>query len=925
MSEAEKPMAVKNGDGRGFILIVEDDPATNSLEARRLEPLGIGLRSAYTAAQALEILKAGLPELMLVDYCLPDMSALELLEELKKCGIQPPPFVVITGQGDERVAVEIMKAGAEDYIIKDAALHENLLGCVKKALLNTGLRRELADATRLAGEERDKFKLLFESANDAVLVHGIGPDGLPAKFTEVNDAACARLGYTREELLKLGPPEITSPEMAEKRPRITAALERDGRATFESLHIAKDGHRIPVEVSSRIFSYRGAKFVLSISRNITERKQGEAALLEAKRSAETANSAKSEFLANMSHEIRTPINAILGMTELVLDTVLTGEQRRYLRTVKNSSNALLALVSGILDFSKIEAGLVELEDISYDLAETLEDAVELFGPEAAAKGVELVSRVSPSAPRRVRGDPNRIRQVLVNLVGNALKFTEKGQVVAGVERAAAPGGGALLQFSVADTGSGIPAEKRDDIFYKFSQADSSISRKFGGTGLGLSISKALVGLMGGSIWLESAEHKGSTFYFSLPLTETSAEGAAGPAPLPGAAQAQLLLADDSAVTRLVLKEMLSARGFPVREVSGGADALSALRGSPGEFKALIIEDQMPGLSGLAVIQALRADPVLKDAKVILLAAAGAVPPAALAEFGLGAVVLKPVRRAALLEAVAEILDLGGNRAAEAEPAAARSGREHLRILVAEDNPDNRELAVTLLAKTGYSVTVAANGLEAVEKVRSAHYDLMLMDIQMPELDGYSAAREIRRWEAAENVERTPIVALTANALSGDIEKALAAGMDDHLSKPVNRQKLIVAVEKWADHRSKVLLADDAPDGLTLLEVCLRKRKDIKSFLARDGREALAKFNRFSFSLVVTDMEMPELDGYAAVGLMRRSPGGAAVPIVALTAHYGAAAEKKCLDAGCNECLSKPVSMSRLLAIANKYVSPVELP
>ena len=667
-------------------------------------------------------------------------------------------------------------------------------------------------------------------------------------------------------------------------------------------------------------------YFAAVFENITERKRAEAAMREAMRAAQDAASAKSDFLANMSHEIRTPMTAILGMTELALDTTLTKEQHRYLKTVHNSANGLLLLLNDILDFSKIEAGQLEVESIPYDLEAAVEDSVDIFGAKAAAKGLELVSRVSPAVMGRLVGDPSRVRQVLINLVGNAVKFTEKGQVSVTAEAVVAEDGSKSLEFSVADTGIGIPEAKRDEIFKKFSQGDSSMTRKFGGTGLGLSISMALVRLMNGRIWLESQEDRGSTFYFSLPLIRPAGYKPAEVSALPGADQVQVLLTDDSPLTRLALREMFFFWGFLPRETSGGEEALSLLKQEPARFKLLILDYNMPGLNGLAVARALRGDPALRDIKIIFLAAAGAVSPELLAELGVEAIVSKPVKRGEMLEAMQKALGIAAP-APEAEASSEAPERKvarHQRVLLSEDNPDNQVLAVKFLEKAGYQVTVAANGLEAVKAFEAAHYDLILMDIQMPEMDGYAAAREIRSREAAMKYERIPMVALTANALTGDSEKSLAAGMDAHLTKPLNRKDLLEAAERWIDRRMKVLVADDSPDELRLTEVWLRERKDIRPHFARSGREALEKFGRYAFSLVLLDMEMPEMDGYTAAGLMRRAPVAcSAAPILAITAHDGAAEVIKCLAAGCDECISKPLLKAKLFDVLDRYFADGE--
>jgi PAS domain S-box-containing protein len=501
-------MADKNGDGRGFILVVEDDRNTNRLETRRLEPLGMEIRSAYSGKEAVEMLKGGPPEMMLLDYSLPDMSALELLAELEKNKIQTPPFIFVTGKGNESVAVEAMKSGAQDYLVKDVVLQEVLLDRVNKALLNVGLRRELEQAKRLAEDERGKYKRIFESANDAVFVHGIGADGSPTNFIEVNDITCARLGYTREELLSFGPAEIDAEEMAEPRHKAVQELARDGRATFEAVHLAKDGRRIPVEISSRTFDYRGAKFILSIARDITERKRIENALKE---TAEI----KSNFTSMVSHELRNPLGAIMLGVSFVLEeaTGLTAEQRDMLEIATRNAERLGRLINDILDFQKMTAGKMNFDIRENDIGGIVWTTTRSMSLLAKNKGLELKPEISNALPKSMC-DSDKIIQVLTNLLANAIAHTEKGIVTvhAGYENN-------MLQVSVRDTGIGIKADDLPKLFKPFEQLESGKGRKIGSTGLGLAISKEIILAHNGHIWAESEPGKGSVFHFTLPVAQ----------------------------------------------------------------------------------------------------------------------------------------------------------------------------------------------------------------------------------------------------------------------------------------------------------------------------------------------------------------------------------------------------------------------
>jgi PAS domain S-box-containing protein len=659
---------------------------------------------------------------------------------------------------------------------------------------------------KMTEDQEELFRSVIVRATDAILIiENEGTQDRVGKIIYANPAFEELSGRSAAEVVGQPVSMLRSFQPSrEVNAQIRAIVARDNLEHLEYQIYHADGTPIWIEACFAIVQRfeGGAYRVAFMMRDIRDRKHAEIELVEAKEAAEAASIAKGEFLANMSHEIRTPMNGILGMNGLLLDTDLDADQRKYADAVQESGESLLTVINDILDISKLEVGKVEIESIDFDLPETVESAVTLLASKAHAKGIDLGLFIEPEAAGAFRGDPARLRQILFNLIGNGIKFTDKGAVaveVSVVHGRDVPGEVTLVRFEVKDSGIGMPEDVRSRLFQKFTQADNSITRRYGGTGLGLAICKQLVELMGGVIDVESRPGFGSSFWFELPLDAAIAPLAERenlPAQLKGV---RALAVDDIEMNLEIISRQLKGFGMEVACCSDGFDALAEVerawhRGNPHDI--VFIDQMMPGLAGETLAERIRAIPQLSETKLVLISSAGHHGRGETARRILDAVLDKPIRQRDLLACLATLYAAPAGPAAKktqgpkqaAAPAAVPRTSRALRILLAEDNKINQKFATALLSKGGHQIHIAENGHQAVDALRREDFDVILMDIQMPELDGIQATRQIRGMSGPKS--ETPIIALTAHALAGAREEYLSAGMNDYISKPVDQTVLL---------------------------------------------------------------------------------------------------------------------------------------
>ncbi|MHB8509245.1 MAG: response regulator [Candidatus Dormibacteria bacterium] len=774
-------------------------------------------------------------------------------------GLGPVMAIPMISGGETIGAITVVRRqGAPPFTTAEADRARLLVPPLAGALRISRLFDQLTAANDELERAEAQARLLLESAGDGI--YGVDSDGC---CTFVNSSATAILGFQTAEMLGENMHRLVHHTRSDGSPyavadcpvygvlRGGASCRVDGEVMWRG-----DGTSFPAEYSAFPILHDGTVSGVVVTFNdITDRKRTEAELNAAHAQAMEASRLKSEFLANMSHEIRTPMNGVIGMTGLLLDTALSPEQREYADTINRSAESLLTIINDILDFSKIEAGMLDIEAIDFDLRTVVEDAAELIAPRADEKRLELAVMVHPDVPRAVRGDPVRVRQVLVNLLNNAVKFTETGEVVLRVKLAESREGAEVVRFVVTDTGIGIRPEQQERLFESFTQADASTTRTFGGTGLGLAICRQLTERMGGEIGVDSEIGKGSSFWFTCQFERAQQVPA-----VPGNGKAALrglrvLLVDDNETNRVILERNLKAWAMRPWAGARAGEALTELAraAAAGEpYEVAILDYHIPEMDGIQLARAIRADPAIAGTRLVLLTSSARRGDARIArESGIEAFLTKPVKVSALYDCLVTLL---GRPSSDARAPlvtehtlveASAASRAHL--LVVDDNPVNQRVAVRMLEKMGHRVDVAGNGIEAVQAVSRVTYAAVLMDCQMPEMDGFEATMEIRRLEASGR--HIPIIAMTAGAMAGDEEKCLAAGMDAYISKPVKADALAAILGRWlkldgSSSPAPAVSSPEAPllDGSTLAglrELGAAVFEDLVRLFLKDGAARVA--------------------------------------------------------------------------------------